>query len=135
MSPAPIDERLLQRLDMAARQEVGRALKALPAELRGKARAIPVTVEPWPGKHLLRDGVESDTMGLFVEPDFQEGGMEASVMPSQILLFVMNIWEEARHDTETYRIEVRRTRRYAHRGCNPFIGFKGVRHAPELPQE
>jgi len=47
-------------------------LAALPAPLRERAQALPVTFERHPNAALRRDGIEPDTLGLFVGPEFGE---------------------------------------------------------------
>ncbi|MBI5383377.1 MAG: metallopeptidase family protein [Verrucomicrobia bacterium] len=90
-----------------ARREVAATLKSLPAPLREKARALPVTFEPWPNDALVEEGIEPDTLGLFVGGDYAEG--EHSVIPSQIILFLENIMDMVEGDEEEFRAELRTT--------------------------
>jgi len=94
----------LQRVALA---EVEATLAALPAPLRDRARELPVTFERVPNAGLQADGVEADTLGLFVGPEFAE---EMNVpMPPQIILFLENINDFAENDPEIFREEVRTT--------------------------
>jgi predicted Zn-dependent protease with MMP-like domain len=95
------------RLRSLALNEIEATLSALPGPLRESARLVPVTLERLPGRELLTDGIEADTLGLFVGPEFAE---ELSVpMPPQIILFLVNIWELAEQDEEWFVEEVHTT--------------------------
>jgi len=87
--------------------EVEATLAALPSPLRERARELPVTFERIPNAGLQADGVEADTLGLFVGPEFAEE-MHVS-MPPQIILFLDNINDFAENDPEIFREEVRTT--------------------------
>ena len=53
------------------------------------------------------DGIEADTLGLFVGPEFAE---ESNVpMPPQIILFLANLLDCAEGDPESFRDEVHTT--------------------------
>ena len=97
------------RLQQIAQVEVEATLSALPAPLRERAQALPVTFEQRPSRAWLRDGIESDTLGLFVGPEFSEEGSTALPLPPQIILFLENIWEMAESDEEIFREEIRTT--------------------------
>ena len=92
-----------------AEAEVGEVLNSLPEPLRERAAKLPVTYQPVPTPALVADGIEPDTLGLFVGPEF--GYEVASVAPvaSQIFLFGNNLWEMAEGDSEIFRDEVRTT--------------------------
>jgi len=103
-SVKPTNWNSLQRLALA---EVEATLAALPAPLRERARELPVTFERVPNAGLQADGVEADTLGLFVGPEFAE---EMHVpMPPQIILFLENINDFAGNDPDIFRDEVRTT--------------------------
>jgi len=82
-------------------------LRSLPANLRAKARALPVTYEPWPNDALVDDGIAPDTLGLFVGGEYAEG--EHEVMPAQIILFLENIADMVEGDEKEFGSEVRTT--------------------------
>lgn len=95
-----------QRVALAQR-EVEATLRSLPAPLREPARALPVTYEPWPNDALVDDGIEPDSLGLFVGGDYAEG--DQVVMPAQIILFLENILDMVEGDEAEFRAEVRTT--------------------------
>ena len=92
-----------------AESEVGRTLESLPAPLQGPVRELPVTFERQPAKGLRQDGIEPDTLGLFVGEPFAETGTTTAPMPAQIILFLENIWDATGGDEAWYREEVRAT--------------------------
>jgi predicted Zn-dependent protease with MMP-like domain len=99
-----------EKLVALAQDEVRRTLAALPADLRAAARALPVTFEPMPNAALIEEGLDADTLGLFVGGDHDLE--EHSLIPSQIILYLENIWlmiaDEGGQEAE-YRGEVRTT--------------------------
>ena len=90
-----------------ASSEIEAVLTRLPKDLREKAVALPITFEPRPGKALQDDGIELDTLGLFVGPDFAEEG--AIPMPPQIILFLENLRELSENEENVFRQEVATT--------------------------
>jgi predicted Zn-dependent protease with MMP-like domain len=94
------------RLESLARAEVEALVKGLPAPLRERARALPVTFQPRPSAEQCQDGIEPDTLGLFVGPEFADEGNTATPLPPQILLFLENIWDFVEEDHATFRSEV-----------------------------
>ncbi len=97
------------RLVALAEAEVGDTVRALPPALRDRARALPVTYEHEPNPGLVEDGIEPDTLGLFVGEAFAESGLTAAPLPSQIILFLDNLWDFAEGDEAIYREEIRTT--------------------------
>jgi predicted Zn-dependent protease with MMP-like domain len=97
------------RLQGIAGSEVEGILKSLPAPLREKARELPVTLERCPSADLVADGIQPDTLGLFVGPEFGEGDASMSPLPPQIILYLENLWEMAEEDEDVFRFEVRTT--------------------------
>ena len=102
-------QRLWTRLQQAAFQELDTVMKRLPADLKHKARDIPVSLEPVPAKDLVADGLDPDILGLYVGEAYSERVSGLENVPPQILLFLENIWDYAGHDTAAYREEVRIT--------------------------
>jgi predicted Zn-dependent protease with MMP-like domain len=90
-----------------AASEVKHTAGSLPSELRHKALLLPVTYEPSPSDDWLRDGIEADTLGLFVGPEFSEE--PSAILPPHIFLFLGNIWDMVEGDEKEFRVEVRRT--------------------------
>ena len=98
-----------KKLRVLALAEVDATLAALPAPLRERAQALPVTFERLPNAAHRRDGIEPDTLGLFVGPEFAYEESAASPLPPQIILFLANIWDQAEADEELFREEVHTT--------------------------
>lgn len=96
-----------QQLQTLAAAEVETTLAALPTPLREQAHKLPVTFERQPNQGLQDDGIEPDTLGLFVGPEFAH---ESDVpMPPQIILFLENLWDFAEGDEEIFCEEVHTT--------------------------
>ena len=92
-----------------AAAEVEATLAALPAPLRERAQALPVTLQPRPNAAQRGDGIEPDTLGLFVGPEFGAEETAALPLPPQIILFLENLWDFAEGDEEVFREEVHTT--------------------------
>jgi predicted Zn-dependent protease with MMP-like domain len=89
--------------------EVRATLAALPQELRAKAGALPVVFDRRPNPALLHDGIEPDTLGVFLGAPFAEAEHAGGELPAQIILFLENLWEMVEGDDEFYREEIRTT--------------------------
>ncbi len=92
-----------------AKSETNQTIQSLPSALRTRVRQVPITFERRPGNALQQDGIERDTLGLFVGEPFSETGTTTSPLPAQIILFLENIWDAADGDEGEYREEVRAT--------------------------
>ncbi|MBX3748238.1 MAG: metallopeptidase family protein [Verrucomicrobiae bacterium] len=92
----------------AAREEVESTLSLLPEPLREAARALPVSYQRRPSAEMVADGLDDDLLGLFVGDSHAEGGA-GSALPSQILLFLENLWEFAEGDWGIFEEEVQTT--------------------------
>jgi predicted Zn-dependent protease with MMP-like domain len=97
------------RLRALAAREVEATLAALPAPLRERAQALPLTLQRRPNAAQRGDGIEADTLGLFVGPEFAAQETSALPLPPQIILFLENLWDEAEADEEAFRQEVHTT--------------------------
>ncbi len=104
--PAEPEWRDLVRL---AKAEVKATLNSLPAELRDAAGRLPVTYEHYPNRQLIDEGIEPDTLGLFVGPAFAEEEATPSPIPAQIILYLDNLWDMAEADPDIFREEIRTT--------------------------
>ena len=102
----PLDWR---RLHSLAREEVQATLTSLPPPLRERAQALPVTFERQPNTAQRRDGIEPDTLGLFVGTEFGCEETSSLPLPAQIILYLENIWDVAEADEEAFCEEVRTT--------------------------
>jgi predicted Zn-dependent protease with MMP-like domain len=89
--------------------EVRTTLSTLPKELRARADALPVVFDRRPSQALLDDGIESDTLGVFLGAPFADAGHAGSEVPAQIILFLENLWEMVEGDAEWFREEIRTT--------------------------
>ena len=94
-------------LKKLAQAEIETTLAELPKPLWEHAQKLAVTFEPVPNKGLQADGIQPDTLGLFVGNEFVEN--RAEVMPSQIILFLENLWDFAEGDEKVFCEEVRTT--------------------------
>jgi predicted Zn-dependent protease with MMP-like domain len=97
------------KLHALALEEVKATLAALPAPLRQQAQPLPVTFERRPNAAHRRDGIEPDTLGLFVGSEFAYEETSTLPLPPQIILFLENIWDQAEADEALFREEVRTT--------------------------
>lgn len=99
----------LLQLQRWAENVVVRTVRTLPVALRGHAENLPVTFEAVPSEAAVADGIAPDTLGLFVGPELGDPeGMMADV-PSQIILYLENLWGFAAGDEDLFRGEVRTT--------------------------
>jgi predicted Zn-dependent protease with MMP-like domain len=98
-----------QRLASIAAEELAALLKRLPSALRDKAERLPVTLESVPSREAVQDGIEPDTLGLFVGESFSQFAETDYPLPPQIILYLENIWDESDGDDAKYRHEVRQT--------------------------
>lgn len=97
------------KLHSLAAGEVERTLAELPAPLRERAQPLPVTFERRPNAAQCRDGIEPDTLGLFVGPEFAHEELTTMPLPPQIILFLENLWDQAEADEVLFLEEVRTT--------------------------
>jgi predicted Zn-dependent protease with MMP-like domain len=98
-----------KKLHTLAREEVQATLGALPAPLRKRAQGLPVTFERLPNAAQRRDGIEPDTLGLFVGPEFAEEESTTLPLPPRIILYLENLWDMAEADEGVFREEVHTT--------------------------
>jgi len=98
------------RLTAIAQQVVTSAQRRLPADVRAVAENVPVCYEAYPSQTIVADGLEPDILGLFVGQEHgSEHESDSVPQPSQILLFLENILDQAEGDESLYRDEVRLT--------------------------
>ena len=111
----PAFDRLLD----LARTEVQTAIDTLPDELRHAAETVVVTPEPTPNAGYVADGIASDTLGLFLGESMADPP-SSHPQPTQIILFLENLWQFAEHDEAVYLDEVHTT--YLHE-LGHYFGF------------
>lgn len=92
-----------------AKAEVQRILAALPTRLRQAAAPVPVSLERRPSAAMREDGIETDTLGLFVGDAFPDEESSSMPVPPRVLLFLENLWEAAAEDEDRFRLEIRTT--------------------------
>jgi predicted Zn-dependent protease with MMP-like domain len=96
-----------ERSCAVAAGEIEATLAELPAPLRERSAKLPVIFEHQPNAELQADGIEADTLGLFMGAEFVDE--ETVPLPPQIILFLKNIWDVAEADEQLFREEVRTT--------------------------
>lgn len=96
-----------ETMQQRALEEIEATLEELPQPLQKQASQLPVTFERKPNAGLQADGIELDTLGLFVGAEMADGGSD--VMPPQIILFLENLWDFAKGDEKAFCDEVRTT--------------------------
>jgi predicted Zn-dependent protease with MMP-like domain len=96
------------RLLSLAEGEVADILQGLPVALRKQAQEVTVSYERKPNRRLVAEGIDSDTLGLFVGSAFADE-LHAAPIPQQIILFLENIWELSEGDEEFFREDIRDT--------------------------
>ena len=94
------------RLRALAETEIEATLTQLPKPLREQAKKLPVTFERIPSGDLQADGIEADVLGLFVGAELADG---ETILPSQIILFLANLWEFAGGEEIVFCEETRTT--------------------------
>lgn len=96
-----------EKLCVFASEEVGATVSALPKPLRTWVEKLPVMFERRPSLELQAEGIGADTLGLFTGAEFAEEGTVP--LPSQVVLFLDNLWAFADGDEVIFREEVRTT--------------------------
>jgi len=108
-TPPSIREQLRRRLFLAAQEEVKALIEALPGPVKSHAQKLPVIFEMVPHPSDVREGIEPDTLGLFSGAAINDSVEANPNGPSQITLFMENIWDLAGHNATDFREEIRRT--------------------------
>ena len=104
-----------------AEAEVADVTRGLPEDVAELASEVPVVFDEAPSTELVADGLDPDLLGLFVGIDYASGesGVQAEG-PTQIHLYLTNIWDYAGRDRSVFREEVRIT--YLHE-LGHFLGL------------
>lgn len=90
-----------------AQAEVDAVLKRFPKHLREAVERVPVRLEPYPD---AASGLEEDLLGVFLgNPLADMEGPYASPEPTEVVLFLDNLWDYAEGDESVFREEVRVT--------------------------
>ncbi len=93
-----------ERLQGLAQAEVTHTIQSLPTGLRPRAEALPVTYEALPAREVTEDGIEPDTLGLFVGGEYAHE--DQVPLPPQIILYLENIWNMVEGNEEQFVEEV-----------------------------
>ncbi|MFH1477797.1 MAG: metallopeptidase family protein [Verrucomicrobiota bacterium] len=88
--------------------ETAAVLQALPPDVKRRAEAVPIVFEKRPSRAFIADGIEEDTLGLFLGPSALDDPC-ATPLPAQISLFLENIWDAADGEERPFRKEIRKT--------------------------
>ena len=102
-----MDKELWNRLQAVADEEAKRLMRELPVPIRRQIVDVPIVFERVPSRALVEDGLDADLLGLFVGEAYPEPGCDP--IPPEILLFLVNILDEADGDEGEYRRQVRIT--------------------------
>lgn len=102
-----MDKAQWHRLQAMADQETRWLLCELPAAIREGIQSIPIVFERVPSREMIEEGLDADLLGLFVGDAYAEPGSDP--LPAEILLFLVNLWDEADGDEAEYRHQVRIT--------------------------
>ena len=108
------------KLYSAAGDTVRKIVSRLPGELRARAEAVPVFYEDSPDPLMLTDGIETDTLGMFVGRTVDDDSDTSGIIPPKIVIYVMNIFDDAEGDMSEFREQVRIT--YLHE-LGHFLGL------------
>ena len=92
-----------------AEKEAEATIAALPKPVHERLEGIPVTCLPEPTRDIMNDGVESDTLGLFLGDPYPDETSGGDPLPPQIILFINNLRDMAEGDEKRFREEVRTT--------------------------
>ncbi|MCF3651067.1 metallopeptidase family protein [Synoicihabitans lomoniglobus] len=96
----------LNDLRKIAAAEISATIAELSPPLRPHAERIPVLCHDHPSPEILGAEFEPDILGLFVGPAHGDSIGDEVGPPTQILLFLSNLWDYAEHDRETFLDEV-----------------------------
>ncbi len=103
-----MEPELFDRLLQLASSEVNAAKSELPYNLRSATESIVITFESKPNAGFVANGIEADTLGLFLGESMADPPSNHP-QPTQIILFLNNLWEFTGTDESTFLEEVRIT--------------------------
>lgn len=99
----------LTQLIAEAEKVVATVQQRLPSEIRDLAFKVPVIYYDWPSEEILGEEFEPDILGMFVGESHAVDSGTGNAVPTHILLFLENIFDEAGGETSAFREEVRLT--------------------------
>ncbi|MBN1403265.1 MAG: metallopeptidase family protein [Opitutales bacterium] len=103
--------------------ELERVIAGLPQDLRALATKLPVICQGLPGAEILGDSdLDEEILGLFCGCTYAEASSGEGVegIPSQIYLYLENIWDYSGGDPRVFRRELRKT--YLHE-LGHYLGY------------
>lgn len=109
ISNPSIREQLRRRLFLAAQEEVKAVVDILPGPVKQHAKKLPVLFEMTPRPSSAREGIDPDTLGLFSGVALNDSLEANPDGPTQITLYMENIWNVAGRRSADFREEIRRT--------------------------
>ena len=110
---------LFDRLLQLASSEISAAKSELPTNLRSAIESIAITFETKPNDGFVADGIEANTLGLFLGESMADPPSNHP-QPTQIILFLENLWEFTGTDESAFLEEIRIT--YLHE-LGHYFGF------------
>ncbi len=94
-------------LTAIAQKEVDATLSRLPRHLQQAAQSVAIQLQDFPDED---SDLENDLLGVFSGNTYAElEGGQADATPTEIILFLKNIWDYAEEKESTFRDEVRIT--------------------------
>ena len=114
-----MEPELFDRLLQLASSEVSTAKSELPFNLHSVTENIAITFETKPNAEFVADGIEENTLGLFLGESMADPP-STHPQPTQIILFLENIWEFTGTDESAFLEEIRIT--YLHE-LGHYFGF------------
>ncbi len=114
-----MEPELFDRLLQLASSEVSTAKSELPFNLHSVTENIAITFETKPNAGFVADGIEENTLGLFLGESMADPP-STHPQPTQIILFLENIWEFTGTDESAFLEEIRIT--YLHE-LGHYFGF------------
>ena len=114
-----MEPELFDRLLQLASSEISAAKSELPTNLRSAIESIAITFETKPNDGFVADGIEANTLGLFLGESMADPPSNHP-QPTQIILFLENLWEFTGTDESAFLEEIRIT--YLHE-LGHYFGF------------
>ena len=114
-----MEPELFDRLLQLASSEISAAKSELPTNLRSATENIAITFETKPNDDFVTDGIEANTLGLFLGESMADPPSNHP-QPTQIILFLENLWEFTGTDESAFLEETRIT--YLHE-LGHYFGF------------
>lgn len=97
----------MTEMSQVASDEIEAIIRKMPQDLRVRLESVAVIFEQKPNKILIADGVEADTLGIFLGETISEESSHP--LPPQIILFLSNIWDFSEENRHVFRAEIAKT--------------------------